>query len=294
MDISSASLATIRRMINTAWAKGLEWKPPQDLGFLMSEFPSGGASELYPWANFTAQFREWLGDRQWNALTAELFEVANRDFEKSEKCKATLIKDDRFGVFVNVIGMYASAWEQLKFDLVIDVVKNNPLCFTGKALFANDHAYGENTLDNLVTDALTATSFEAAFTASSNWQFANGILVQPNWTHLVHGPKLRSTAFGIVEAKQISDGNGNLVDNPNYNRCARVELKALAGTYDDYWMLVDGSQPVKAIARQIREVPVPRTNDVEDVEETGEYKFMASGRAAAAPTFPHLVYGGRL
>lgn len=293
MDISNSGLAAIRRAINTAWARGLEWKPPFDLGFLFSDFPSGGASEQYPWQNFTAQFREWIGDRVWGNLTAELFEVANRDFEKSEKCRATLIKDDRYGVFVNTIGFHASAWRQLLYDLVTEVIKNNTTCFTGKAMFANDHAYGAYTLDNLVTDALTKDTYEAALLAASAWQFANGVYVRPNFTHLVVGEKLRATAHSIVVAEKIYSG-ANQMDNPNRGRQQLVVMPDLVGAYDDYWMLVDASQIVKPIARQIREEPVPKTNDVEDIEECGELKFMSSGRAAAAPTFPHLVYGGRL
>jgi phage major head subunit gpT-like protein len=294
MDLTHANLALLRRAINTAWAQGMQWKPPVDLGFLLRDFPSDGADNAYPWLDFTPKFREWFGDRVFNDLSAQLFTVANRDFEKSEKCKATLIEDDRFGVFVGVLGMHGAAWQQLLYDLVMEVLTLNPLAFTGKAIFANDHAYGDNALDNLVADALSKTSFEAAYTNSAEWTFANDVPVSPNFTHLLHGPKNHATAFGIVDAEQISDGAGNLVDNPNYKRVQRVELPGLVGSYDDYWALVDCSGLIKPVARQIRKVPVPRTNDDADIEESGELKWMSSGRAAAAPTFPHLFYGARL
>jgi len=290
MDITSASLAAIRRSINTAWAQGLEWKPPIDTSFLVRDFPSAGASELYPWADFSSKFREWVGDRVWNSLSANLFEVFNRPFEKSEKARADLIKDDKFGVFVNARSMDAAAWKQLLHDIAMAVVTQNAACYDGKALLANDHAYGANTIDNLVTDALSSTSFETAFVDSGNWMFANGVLVRPKWTHLCHGPKLYGTAFDIVDAETLTDGK----PNRNYHRCQRVEIPDFAGDYDDYWCLVDSTQPIKVVSRQIREEPVPKTNDLEDIEETGEIKFMASGRAAAAPTFPHLIYGGIL
>ena len=75
----------------------------------------------------------------------------------------------------------------------------------------------------------------------------------------------------------------------------RVELPDLAGTYDDYWYLIDGSRPIKAIARQIRETPNPIMDTrPEEVERTGQLDYMASGRAAAGPTFPHLAYAGIL
>ena len=290
MELTHANLLTLRRAVNTSWAQGLEWKPPVDIAFMLRDFSSDGYSNQYPWMDFTPKFREWVGDRVFNNLSANLFEVVNRPFEKSEKCLANLIKDDRFGVFVNVIGMHGAAWELLKYDVPMEVLTLNPLTFTGKAVLADDHAYGGNTIDNLVTDALSKTSFEAAFTTSAEWKYANNALIRPRWTHLVHGPKLRSTAFGIVDAEFIATD----VNNPNYKRVQRVELPDLAGTYDDYWMLLDCSGIVKPIARQIREVPVPRMNDDADIEESGEFKWMSSGRLAAAPTFPHLFYGGRL
>lgn len=294
MDINAASLAALRRTINTSWQKGLEWKPAVDISFLMSQFPSDGSSNFYPWMDFTPKFREWLGDRVFNNIASRYYELVNRAWEKSERMPATLIKDDKYGTYVGLIGMHGSAWNQLLYDIVLEVITANPLCYTGKALFADDHAYGANTIDNLVADALSKTSYEAAWTNSGNWKFSNGVLVRPNWTHLLHGPKLRSTAHGIVDAEKIDVG-GVQVDNPNLKRSIRVEIPDLAGDYDDYWCLVDASQPIHAIARQIRETPNPiMDTDPVNVERTGNFDWMSSGRCAAGPTFPHLIYGGRL
>lgn len=294
MDINAANLATINRLINTAWAKGLEWKPPVNISFLFSFFSSDGSSNFYPWLDFSAKYREWLGDRVFNNIRSQFYELVNRDWEKSERMGANAIKDDKWGVYVNLIGMHGAAWQQLLYDIVMEVITSNPLCYTGKALFATDHAYGANTVGNLSTDALSATVFEAAFTAAGNWKFANDVLIRPTFTHLLHGPKLRSTAFGIVDAEKIVSG-GVQIDNPNYKRCIRVEIPDFADTYDDYWMLVDASQPIHAIAQQIRETPTPvMDTDPLHVLRTGNYDWMSSGRAAAGPTFPHLVYGGRL
>lgn len=295
MDINRANLDAIMRAILTAWQRGLAWKPPVDLGFLFTEFPSTTAGNFYAWLDFTPKFREWLGDRVFQNLASQKFEILNRDWEKSDRIPAKDIDDDQYGVYMPRMEMYAAAWQQLLHDLVVEVLTTNPTCYTGKAFFAADHAYGANTVANLTANALTATNFEAAILAAASWKFSNGAYIRPNWTHLVHGPKLRTTAFGIVEAKQISDGSGNLVDNPNFGRCRRVEVPDLVGTYDDYWFLVDGSLPVKAIARQVRKAPVPLADtDPANVERTGNLDVMASGRAAAGPGLPHLIYAGIL
>lgn len=295
MLINAQNLATITRMINTGWSKGLTWKPPLDISFLFSDFASDGSSNFYPWMDFTGKYREWVGDRVFRNIAAQFYEIINRPWEKSESMLASFIKDDKWKVFVNLIQMHGSAWNQLKYDLVIEAITSNPVCFTGKPFFANDHEYGEFTIDNLTDQALSVASFEAAFTAAGNWQYSNGVYIRPNFTHLVHGPKLRNTAFNIVDAEKVDDGTGKLISNPNFKRATRVELPDFGGEYDDFWMLVDASQPVHAVALQIREEPNPiMDTDPVHVERSGKLDWMSSGRAASGPTFPHFVYGGRL
>ena len=295
MDINRANLNAIFRSISTAWQQGMEWKPPVDMSFLVRDYPSAGASNFYAFIHQMEGFREWLGDRIWQNLRSGKFELTNRDFERSYLMPANDILDDIYGVYAPLWQDNGAAWQQLLYSLVIEVFTSNPTCSTGKALFANDHEYGGQTIDNLTANALSKTNFEQAFIDTAAWRYANGELIRPMWTHLLHGPKLRSTAFSLVDAKQISDGSGNLVDNPNFQRCKRVEIPDFVGAYDDYWALVDGSKPVKAFARQIRKTPTPIMDTrPEEVELTGEVKMFAHGRAAAAGAMPHLVYMARL
>jgi phage major head subunit gpT-like protein len=294
MDINAAGIALLTKMINTSWARGLSWKPPIDLSFMFSDFSSDGSSNFYPFLDFTPKYREWLGDRVFNNLASRAYEIVNRDFEKSERMKRTDILDNKYGTYVGLIGMHGSAWQQLIYDIVIEVITGNPLCYTGKAFFADDHKYGDNTIDNLVTDALTADSYEAAWTNSSAWKYSNGVLIRPVWTHLLHGPSLHATAFKIVDAETIQ-GVAAPLPNPNYKRSIRVEVPDFAGDYANYWCLVDASQPIHAIARQIRETPAPlMDNDPIHVERTGTFDWMSHGRCAAGPAFPHMIYGGRV
>jgi len=295
MDINRANLDALFRTISTAFQQGMEWRPPVDLGFMTRDYPSNSASNFYAFIHQMAGFREWLGDRVWNNLRSERFNVPNRDFERSYIMPANDIEDDQYGVYGPIWQDNGAAWQALLYSLVIEVLTDNPEIFDGKAFFADDHAYGDNTIDNLTDGALTETTFEAAFTATASWKYANGELIRPMWTHLLHGPKLRSTAFELVDAKQVSDDDGNLVDNPNYKRCTRVEIPDFVGTYDDYWALVDGSRPVKAIARQVRKTPRPIMDTrPEEVELSGDIKMFAHGRAAAAGAFPHMIYMARL
>lgn len=294
MDINSANLEALRKTFNTAFQQGLAWVPPVDIAFLYRDFPSTTASNFYAWLEQIPGFREWVGDRVFKNVRGQKYELVNRDFEDSVSMGRNEIEDDQYGVYAPIVQMMAEAWMLQKYEIVLAVLTGNPVCFDGKAFFADDHAYGDNTIDNVVTVALSETTFNAAFTAAAGWKFSNGKLCRTRFTHLLHGPKLRETAFHIVDAQRHASGVTQ-VDNPNYKRVVRVELEDLAGDYDDYWMLVDASKPIKPVARQIRRDAAPLMDTrVEQVMRTGRFDVLADGRAAAGPTFPHLAYAGIL
>lgn len=295
MDINRANMTDIFKGIVKQFQAGVATKPRVDLSFLFFESPSATASNLYIWLDRIPGFREWVGDRVYNNVKSMRYEVLNRKFEDSVRMLSDDIADDQYGVYGPIMQMMGESWQELKYMLVLDVLINNPLAFTGKAFFATDHAYGENALSNLTASALSKTTFEAAFTTAGSWKFSNGELCKTRFTHLLHGPKLYATAFGIVDAEKISDAEGNLVSNPNYRRAQRVEIPEFAGAAENFWCLVDGSRPsIKAIVRQMRKEAVPLMDtDPATLERTGYTDIMASGRGEGAPTFPHLVYMGR-
>jgi phage major head subunit gpT-like protein len=295
MDINRQNMNDLFQAMNKAFQAGVAARPRVDLSFLFFEAPSVTASNLYPWLDRIPGFREWVGDRIYNNVRSQRYEVLNRKFEDSVRVLADDVSDDQYGIYAPLMQMMGEAWQELRYKLVTDVLINNPLSFTGKAFFATDHAYGENTIANLTASALTQTTFEAAFTAASAWKFSSNELCKPLFTHLVHGPKLHATAFGIVDAEKISDDADNLVSNPNYKRVTRVELPEFSGAAENFWCLVDGGRAaIKPIVRQIRKEAVPLMDtDPATIERTGFTDLMASGRGEGAPTFPHLIYMGR-
>jgi phage major head subunit gpT-like protein len=295
MNINAAALQSIYRAIVTAFQAGETWRPPVALDFLMRDYTSTSRSNFYVWLAQNPGFRKWVGDRHWNNCASNAFELVNDDFERSDIMPANAISDDTYSIYVQLFESYGAAWVQMKYKIAIDVILANPLCFTGKAFFADDHAYGANTIDNLTSSALSKSSFQAAFLAASEWKYANGELIRPSFSHLLVGEKLRATAHSIVVAERMVDDNNLVVDNPNRGRCQMVVVPDFAGTYDDYWVLADCTGVVKPIARQIRKEAQPVMDTrVEEVEKTAEIRMFAHGRAAAGPSFPHLVYGGRL
>lgn len=290
MIINAENLQALEQTIITAWKEGLNSVPTLDLSFMTTPFPSTGAMNLYPFIEDLGQWREWLGERVWNNLKASKFQVTNRDFEKSYKLPKKDIDDDQYAVFPAMVQLAAAGWPHLKNTIRMDVITGNAETFTGKALLADDHAYGDNTIDNLVADALSQNSFEAAFLAASSWKFANNLPTNTRFTHLLVGEKLRGTALELVADKTTTGGF-----NRNAGRVAVLVVDEFSGSYDDYWLLADNSKPLKPLLLQTRqEAEITVLSALEFVKEHNEIKVMADGRLAAAPTFPHLVYGGRL
>jgi phage major head subunit gpT-like protein len=290
MIINAENLQALEQTIITAWKEGLNSVPTLDLSFMTTPFPSTGAMNLYPFIEDLGQWREWLGERVWNNLKASKFQVTNRDFEKSYKLPKKDIDDDQYAVFPSMVQLAAAGWPHLKNTIRMDVITGNAETFTGKALLADDHAYGDNTIDNLVADALSQNSFEAAFLAASSWKFANNLPTSTRFTHLLVGEKLRGTALELVADKTTTGGF-----NRNAGRVQVLVVDEFSGSYDDYWLLADNSKPLKPLLLQTRqEAEITVLSAPEFVKEHNEIKVMADGRLAAAPTFPHLVYGGRL
>lgn len=302
MDVNRANLDNLFKTFSTAWQQGIEDNNVmlEQAKAFCTEFPSTTASNFYAWLSKVPGFRKWVGDRVYNNVASKRHEVVNVKYEDSISLTQDDLEDDQYGVYTPIIKMMGIAWLQLQRDLILQcftsrVVSTAPedLCFTGYPLASDSHLYGANTIDNKSTTALSKTEFEAACLAASAWKYEDGSLVKPNFTHLLVGEKLRSTAFGIVVAEEISDGAGGNINNPNKGKCQLVILPELAGTYDDYWFLVDASKPVKPVALQIRKTPQPLMDtDPATLERTGKVDFLASGRLAASPTFPHLVYCG--
>ena len=302
MDINRANLDALFNTYNTAWGQVFDTSPGYaDIAFMVQDFPSTTASNFYAWLDKVPGFRKWVGDRVVNNVRSNKFEVLNEDFEDSIALSVNDIEDDQFGMYTPIIQMMAQSWFDMKRSQLIEVLTGNATTFTGKALVADDHAYGDYTIDNKATGALTAATFTAALLAASQWQYSNGELIKPRFTHLIVGEKMRNTAWNIVENQYVANTGSSTthtdvtIENANKGRCKLVVLPELADTYDDYWYLVDASRPVKLLALQSRKEPVPMMDtDPIRLQMDGETKFLASGRMAAAPTFPHLVYGGIL
>lgn len=305
MIVNRSNLDAIFKNYDLRYQGGMENSAPlMELArkFAM-EVPSTGASNFYAWMDKIAQFREWFGPRVFRPDVVRNYEIANREFEWSDRVKRNDVEDDQLNVLGPRAAMAGEAWIQKKFDLAINVILDNPNDFTGSAWIANTHSgdFYSGTLDNLVTSSLSAAAFQAAFATAAGWKFRDGILCRTRWTHLIVGETLRTIAWNIVKNRTVASGSAQ-IDNPDMGRVELIvdpALNATAGEAADvdaehFWYLWDGSMSIKPVALQIRKEAAPLMDtDPAHIERTGFVDILASGRAAAGPTFPHMIYGGQ-
>ena len=296
MDINRNNLDRLFKQVVTGFQAGLDQKPPVDLSFAVTEFPGAGAGNFYPWLEQIPGFREWIGERVFNNVKGQKFEVLHRDFELSLSMKEKEILDDLYGLYVSLTQQASGQWPVLLYDLVIEVLANLKDAWDGKKMFADDHKYGDNTIDNLTANALTKANFEAALLAASAWKFSDNRPCRTQFTHLLYGPKLEAVVFDLLLNQYAYDGTDKVqIQHRNFKRVTPVQIPDFIGTYDDYWCLLDCSKGIKPVLRQVRKTPaVIMDTDPVHVALSGEVKILADGRATAAPTFFHLAYGAIL
>lgn len=303
MIINQENLTALFQTYITRWQAGIQRTAGSPIDFLFTDFPSTTEANFYAWIDLIPGFREWLDERVFNDVNGQNYPVINRLFECSVAVPATKIQDDTYGIFAPIIEMQGAAWPVQLRKLVMEVFTSNPKTYTGSELAGTHKLSSKVSFTNKTTDALSVASFESALLAAAEWKFANGELIMPSFTHLLHGPALRSKAHDIVKSPFIASIVKNVADsenvggvqlpNPNHNLVQAVEMKELAGDYKNYWWLVQGGGLINPICRQLRQIPTPKMDtDAFRVERNNKSEFIATGRAAAAPTLPWLVYGG--
>jgi phage major head subunit gpT-like protein len=295
-DINNKALLDLEKMLNTAWQAGLDQPRAGELLALATEFASSGAANYYAFLQKLPQWREYSGERVFKDVESETYSLKNRKFESSITIGLDEIEDEQAGMYASIVPQMVEGWFNQLVSLVIEVLTSNPTAFDGVALFsAAGRTYGDNTISNYTTSALAEATFETAMIAMQSYKLWNDApaLVRPNV--LVVGPKLEKTAWDIVGNYYASDGETSAVAVENFfttKRVTPVVSPWLVGTYDDYWYLADTTKAIKPLALQIRKSPTPVLSGIESMERTQQVDYMATGRAAAGPALPHLIYGG--
>jgi len=295
MDINNKSLQALEESIQAKWTKAFNAPPQNQLNVLATRYTSTTASNNYAFLEALGSWSEWHGARQFKDIASDDYKVINRTFESSIKMPKEQLEDDQAGMYMDIVPSMSAGWFKKQQALIMAVLTSNPLAYDGKALFATDRAYGDSTINNTTSGALTATTFEAAYVAMQSYTDHDGEPLATMPDTLVVGPSLAKTADDILGNRYIGDGETSAVQIMNYYNSLGVRLVVspyLIDTYKNYWYLADTTDVVKGVLLQIRRNPMPTLSNAQEVERSNTVDFMASGRMAAGPAVPHKIYGG--
>lgn len=295
MNINDAALQELNKQLNAKWTSAFSAPPQSQLNSLATVYTSTTASNHYAFMEALGGWSEWNGARQFKDIASQQFEVKNKDYEMSIKMPKNQLEDDQIGMYVDIVPQMVQGWFKKQQALIMDVLINNPVAYDGTALFSDARTYGSNTIDNSVTTALDATTFNNAYVAMQSYKDHAGepLAVMPDT--LLVGPKLAKIASDLIGNLYIGDGETSATQIQNYYNSLGVRLVVspyLIGDYDDYWFLADTTDLVKGVLLQIREVPTPLLSNAQEVARSKTVDYMADGRMAAAAGAPHKIYRG--
>ncbi len=249
-----------------------------------------------PFFEAFAFMRKWVGDRQVKNLMGAKLTLREDAFEDTIGIPKRDFECDNWSLYAAAISQMgengAALWDRLCTEALVNAGK----WIDGKDFFAADRKYGKATINNKTTSALSAVSFNSAYETMCSYKGHNGEALGVVPDTLMVGPKLRKTAFEILNAKLISDGT-TTVDNPNLGLCEPVINPRLVGDYDDYWFLMKTKGAIKPVALQKSKeakLTVLDKDDDENVFNRGEILAGTEAYGSAAAAMPHLVYGGIL
>jgi len=298
MNINDKSLQELSQKVDAKWTEAYNSAPQSQLNSLATFYTSTTASNNYAFLEALGGWSLWNGARQFKDVASDDFKVTNKDYESSIKMPKNQLADDQIGMYLDIVPSMVRGWFKKQQSLIFDVLTSNPLAYDGVALFsAAGRTYGDNTIANYVTTALTATTFEAAYVAMMSYKDHDNEPLAVTPDTLVVGPSLAKTASDILGNKFIGDGNTtpNAVQIQNYYSSLGIRLVVspyLVGTYANYWYLSETTDIVKGVLLQVREVPTPVLSNAQEVARHKTIDYMASGRMAASPAAPHKIYAG--
>lgn len=142
LSISTNKLITINTGFKTSFQDAFS-RVQQTYQRTTTIVPSGTRQEEYGFLHDVPQIREWVGDRQINALVADGYIIQNKDFELTIGVRANDINDDYLGIYTPRFQMLGDEAARFPDRLVYSLLKQGftTKCFDGQSFFDTDHPY---------------------------------------------------------------------------------------------------------------------------------------------------------
>lgn len=301
MDINRKNMDFLFQGFNTQFAAALENVPDTWQRFC-GVIQSSASSNVYPFLEQFGGMREWIGDRQIKNLSSRKIEVVNRDFEDTVAIPRNDIEDDQYGIYSMLIAQMGYNAGKLWQQLAVEALLSSAHWIDGAAFFHATRAYGDQTICNNSTSALSAEAYAAARETMMEYRGHNGrnLGIVPNL--LIVGPKNEAAAFAVLKDRLIlkahtddSISGVGATDNPWNGSAELLVLPEISGDYEDLWFLCATQGVLKPVFVQQRKQPelVRLDNESdENVFARKEYVYGSDARGEAFLAFPHLIYRG--
>lgn len=278
---------------------------------LITEQTDDHENNLAEWldAGVTPMMRRWNGSKEHEGFRILRQTARIEPFAVGIELKRRDVLRDKSGVVNRRINTFLTNTAGELNRQVWEAFIANPTGIDGVALLSDSHPYGYGSTglwDNLTTDALSFTAFNAARAAMRGFRHHNGKFFGVKPTHLFVGPAKERLAKEIVGANryltlatagtEAGVVGATTIDNVYKGDCEVVVVDEFAnGTNGDDWVMADLrpgiGKPVWLVLDRAPE-GISMFN-MDDPERYNRDVFQASveGDWAIAGLYPHAIYG---
>ena len=295
MDINRGNMNTLFTGYKMSFQEGQQ-TADQAFKRYTTVMPSKNAVEVFPFLNKFGGMEEWIGDRQIKSISSNKATVKNRKFADGVAVVRDDIEDDNYGLYTPLfadLGFNAEdLWRELAEEALVGGFDDEWI--DDLAFFSDTRQYGEQTICNLGSAALSDTAFNAVRNAMRLYKGHNGKTLKIKPDLLLVGPENEGVAFDILK-------NDLIIKTKGTNAGVVKNQHAMEGTTDyqvvddlgPRWMLTCTKRPLKGVAvlQRIIAKLIRRDREEDDnVFEKDEYEYGTRARGAGFLTLPHLTY----
>ena len=300
MDINASTPDIIYQNLLNIFQKGIENAPT--VGEQVYEMVNSTSNaNVYGWLQHIPGFREWYKNqpRVIRNVETNQYTVANRKFENTIAVPIDDVEDNQLSSYSGIVKQMGATGKTLKDEIVFSMFNNafaTQLAYDGLSWVNAAHKAGLSTINNLMTGALSATTFEAAVTHLRSFTVkpdkiseARPLNPMANNLLLVCSPTLETTAKRILKRRTV-DENSAGVDNINFEAADLLVTSYISST--TAWYLLDVGEALKPVFLQERTKLEFRNLTPKDSDQSfmnDEFVYGAKCRIACCPTYPWLM-----
>ena len=289
MIVNQANLHGLTVGYSTAFNKSFDAIQP-NYQRVATVVPSATGEQDYKWLGQMPGMREWIGEREIQALAAYDYLIKNKPFEMTVGVPRDDIEDDKYGVYTVLFSNMGEAAALHPDKLVFGAMMSGftEKCYDGQPFFDTAHTVGDKTDSNCSNKKLTRESYMEARSSMMSLKGDQGKSLKLVPDLLVVPPALEETARLILEADQIN-GTTNVLKGT-----AKLLVESELAEKEHYWFLLCTNRFLKPFIYQIREkikfVSMTRETD-ENVFMLNQFLYGANGRCNAGYGFWQMAYG---